>query len=108
MPVILYKNVDKKIEVPTDSNILRTSLRYDGALPNKCGGGFCGTCVIKIEEGSEYLDKIKPAEHKKLGEELLEQGYRLGCQTFISGDVTVSWDDEITKQVQRNKVKINR
>jgi ferredoxin len=105
MPNLYFKNIDKTIEVPENSSILRTSLRYDGKVPNKCGGGFCGTCVVKIEEGSENLDKIKPAEQKKLGSELLDQGYRLACQSFTSGDLTISWDEEFTKQVQRRKVK---
>ncbi|MGO4886692.1 2Fe-2S iron-sulfur cluster-binding protein [Anaerobacillus sp. MEB173] len=108
MPFINYKNADKKFEVPNESNILRVSLRYEGDLPNRCGGGYCGTCLVKIEEGAENVDKIKPAEVKKLGEELLEQGYRLGCQSFITGDVTVSWDDALTKEVQRRKVKVNK
>jgi ferredoxin len=105
MPNIHFKNIDKSIEVSPESNILRNSLRYDGKVPNRCGGGFCGTCVVKIEEGSENLDKIKPAEKKKLGEELLAQGYRLACQTFTTGDISVSWDEEFTKQVQRRKVQ---
>jgi len=105
MPRLYFKNSDKNIEVPNNSSILRNSLRYDGKVPNRCGGGFCGTCVVKIEEGSEHLDNIKPAEQKKLGSELLNQGYRLACQTFTSGDVSVSWDEEFTKQVQRRKVQ---
>jgi ferredoxin len=104
MPTIHYLTSDKKIEVPENSNILRMSLRYDGELPNRCGGGNCGTCVCKIEKGIEHTDKIKPVEKKKVGEELLAKGYRLGCQTFVNGDVELSWDKEITKMVQRRKV----
>lgn len=106
MPIIHYYNSGKKFDVPENSNILRMSLRYDGELPNKCGGGVCGSCVCKIEEGSETLDKVKPMEKKKLGEEWLSKGYRLGCQTFItSSDVKISWDLEVTKEVQKRKVK---
>ncbi|WP_240374238.1 2Fe-2S iron-sulfur cluster-binding protein [Bacillus piscicola] len=104
MPSIHFINTDKTVEVPEESNILRMSLRHEGGLPNRCGGGICGTCVCKPESGVENLDKVKVQEKRKLGEEWLEKGYRLGCQTFVNeGDVAISWDDEVTKQVKRRK-----
>ncbi|WP_054635362.1 2Fe-2S iron-sulfur cluster-binding protein [Thalassobacillus sp. C254] len=106
MAIIKIKNTDRQLEVDDNSNILRNSLRYDGDVPNRCGGGYCGTCLVKIEDGSENLDNIKPAEKKKVGEDLLEEGYRLACQTFVVKDeITLSWDKEMTKKVQRQKVK---
>jgi ferredoxin len=104
MPKITYITSGKEFEVPETSNILRMSLRYDGDLPNLCGGGICGSCVCKIEEGAEFLDKVKNQEYRKLGEEWLNKGYRLGCQTFVEGgDVKVSWDPEVTKEVRKRK-----
>ena len=104
MPKIHFINNDKQLDVPENSNILRMSLRYDGELPNRCGGGICGTCVFKAVEGAEFLDKVKIQEKRKLGEEWLEKGYRLGCQTFVTnGDVTLAWDEEVTKQVIKRK-----
>lgn len=104
MPSIHFVNSNKKLEVPEDSNILRMSLRYDGELPNRCGGGICGTCVFKTNEGAEFLDKVKVQERRKLGEEWLGKGYRLGCQTFVTnGDISISWDEEVTKQVIKKK-----
>jgi uncharacterized 2Fe-2S/4Fe-4S cluster protein (DUF4445 family) len=29
-----------------------------------------------------------------LGPELIAAGYRLACQTYVEGDVTVSWDPD--------------
>ncbi|RJS61873.1 2Fe-2S iron-sulfur cluster-binding protein [Bacillus sp. PK3_68] len=104
MPNIHFINSQKTLEVPEHSNILRMSLRYDGELPNRCGGGICGTCVFKTEEGAEFLDNVKIQERRKLGEEWLEKGYRLGCQTFVTtGDIAVSWDEEVTQQVKKRK-----
>jgi ferredoxin len=104
MPTIRFINSNKQLEVPEDSNILRMSLRYDGDLPNRCGGGICGTCVFKAEAGVEFLDNVKIQERRKLGEEWLEKGYRLGCQTFVTnGDIEISWDEEITNQVKMRK-----
>jgi ferredoxin len=104
MPNIHFVTSGKVIEVPENSNILRMSLRYDGDLPNRCGGGICGTCVFKTEKGAEFLDKVKVQERRKLGEEWLDKGYRLGCQTFVTnGDIAISWDEEITSQVKKRK-----
>ncbi|MDQ0243098.1 ferredoxin [Bacillus fengqiuensis] len=104
MPNIHFVTSGKVLEVPEDSNILRMSLRYDGELPNRCGGGICGQCVFKAEEGAEFLDKVKVQERRKLGEEWLEKGYRLGCQTFVTkGDVSIAWDEETTTQVKKRK-----
>ena len=58
MPNIHFVNSTKRLEVPEDSNILRMSLRYDGELPNRCGGGICGTCVFKTKEGASFLDHV--------------------------------------------------
>ncbi|MGG1675297.1 2Fe-2S iron-sulfur cluster-binding protein [Neobacillus sp. NRS-1170] len=104
MPKIHFINSNKQLEVPENSNILRMSLRYDGELPNRCGGGICGTCVFKAENGNEFLDNVKIQERRKLGEEWLGEGYRLGCQTFVTnGDISISWDEAITEQVKKRK-----
>jgi ferredoxin len=104
MPKINFITSNKQLDVPENSNILRMSLRYDGDLPNRCGGGICGNCVFKAEEGIESLDNVKVQERRKLGEEWLEKGYRLGCQTFITDqDISISWDEEVTSQVKKRK-----
>ena len=46
MPNIRFINSNKQFEVPEDSNVLRMSLRYDGELPNRCGGGICGSVCL--------------------------------------------------------------
>ena len=71
--------------------MLRVSLREQGGIPFKCGGGLCGTCKCRIEQGLEHTDAIKPKERKHLTEEQFKAGYRMACQTFMSGDVSVSW-----------------
>lgn len=40
MPKINFVTSNKELDVPENSNILRMSLRYDGDLPNRCGGGI--------------------------------------------------------------------
>ena len=81
---------------PVGSSLLRTSIREKGGIPWKCGGGICGTCRCHIDAGLEHTDKVKPKERKHLTEEDLAGGFRMACQTFVSGDVTVSWTPRAT------------
>ena len=81
----------KEISGPEDSNLLRLSIREKGGIPFKCGGGLCGTCRCLIEQGIEHTDAVKDKERKHLTEADLAAGYRMACQTFLGGDVSVSW-----------------
>ncbi len=67
------------------------SLREQGGIPFKCGGGVCGTCKCRIETGLENTDEIKAKERKHLTPEDFQNGYRMACQTFVRGDISVSW-----------------
>lgn len=89
--VTFLTNGAKVVSAPENSNLLRVSLREQGGIPFKCGGGLCGTCRCRIEQGLEHTDAVKPKERKHLSEEDLRQGYRMACQTFLNGDVAVSW-----------------
>lgn len=112
MPRIHFKTTDRYYEFPDgdEVNILRVSIRADCGLPWKCASGNCGTDRMVVEEGAENLDPPRRRERERLGD-LLDQGYRLACQTYARGDVTVAWDpdqvglDEESKVGQRLKSK---
>ena len=89
--VTFLTNNGKVASAPENSNLLRVSLREQGGIPFKCGGGLCGTCKCRIEQGLEHTDAIKPKERKHLTEEQFKAGYGMACQTFLNGDVSVSW-----------------
>jgi ferredoxin len=71
--------------------LLRLSIREKGGIPFKCGGGLCGTCKCRIEKGLENTDAIKDKERRHLSEADFANGHRMACQTFINGDISVSW-----------------
>ena len=52
-------------------------------------GDASGKC--RIEEGLAHTDAVKPKERKHLTEAQLAAGYRMACQTFVLGDIAVSW-----------------
>ncbi|MBN8987016.1 MAG: 2Fe-2S iron-sulfur cluster binding domain-containing protein [Rhizobiales bacterium] len=89
--VTFLTNSGKVASAPANSNLLRVSLREQGGIPFKCGGGLCGTCKCRIEAGLEHTDAVKPKERKHLTDDDLKAGYRMACQTFLNGDVSVSW-----------------
>lgn len=89
--IIFLSNGNKVVDAPGDSNLLRASLRGQGGIPFKCGGGVCGTCKCRIEQGRENTDEVKAKERRHLDEAQLAQGYRMACQTFVRGDIAVSW-----------------
>jgi ferredoxin len=91
MPTITFITSDRVITAPENSNLLRVSIREQVGLPFKCGGGICGTCRCRIEQGIQNTDKVKDKERKHLTDEELASGHRMACQTFIKGDVSVSW-----------------
>ncbi len=89
--VTFTTNGGKTVATPADSNLLRVSLRASGGIPFKCGAGLCGTCRCLIEQGIGNTDKVKPKERKHLTDADLAAGHRMACQTFVTGDVSVSW-----------------
>lgn len=89
--VTFITNENKVVSAPDNSNLLRVSLREKGGIPFKCGGGLCGTCKCRIEMGLENTDSIKDKEKRHLTPEDFANGYRMACQTFLNGDVSVSW-----------------
>jgi len=101
MPLMKFLTSDKTIEVAQDANILRSSIRFEGSVPFKCGGGLCGTCRVQIIEGQDNLSKVMKKEIDRLGQEKIDQGYRLACQTFINGDVTLAWGEEDVARLNR-------
>jgi ferredoxin len=101
MPKITFYTSGKSIEVPDDANLLRTSIRHEGSVPYKCGGGLCGTCKVRVVEGNEHLSKIMKKEIDRLGLDKLDEGYRLACQTFVTGDVTIAWGEEDLERLNK-------
>ena len=89
--ITFVTNGNKTVTAEENSNLLRVSLRQQGGIPFKCGGGICGTCRCHIDAGHENTDKVKNKERKHLTDADLAAGYRMACQTFVNGDVSVSW-----------------
>ncbi len=95
MPTIRFETSDRQVDFDdgTDVNLLRIALRYECGVPWKCASGLCGTDRVRIVEGAEFLSPPRKREKQLLGD-LLDDGVRLACQTYVSGPVRVVWDPE--------------
>ena len=74
-------------------NLLRVAIRNDCGIPFKCASGNCGTDRVRVEAGAENCSTLRRRERERLAE-LVDQGYRLACQTYVNGDVTIAWDPD--------------
>jgi ferredoxin len=54
------------------------------------GVGFCQLCTCRVEEGSEHLSPPTDMERNWLQESMLNEGYRMACQTTIRGAGPIS------------------
>jgi ferredoxin len=97
MPTIRFTTSDKEVTFPEgdEVNLLRIAIRNDCEIPFKCASGNCGTDRVRVEDGADNCIAPRRRERERLGE-LLDQGYRLACQTYVKGDVSIAWDPDQT------------
>ena len=98
MPRICFETSGREVTFPDgdEVNLLRVAIRNECGIPFKCASGNCGTDRVRVIEGADQLIPARRRERERLGE-LYEQGYRLACQTYVAGDVTVAWDPDQTE-----------
>ena len=77
----------------TRSTCYASRIRNDCGIPFKCASGNCGTDRVRVESGLENCMPMRRRERERLAE-LVDQGYRFACQTYVNGDVTIAWDPE--------------
>ncbi|MGH9138096.1 MAG: 2Fe-2S iron-sulfur cluster-binding protein [Acidimicrobiales bacterium] len=95
MPTIRFLTSGCAVDFSDDDevNVLRVAIRNECNVPYRCASGNCGTDRVFVEDGAENLSPPRRRERDRLGS-LLEQGWRLCCQTYAAGDVSLSWDPD--------------
>ncbi len=91
MPKVTFLPMDQTVETPEGETILETALSHDIPLQHACGG-FCSctTCQILVKKNPEALEPMEEDEEERLESTgKLEPQSRLGCQSKVTGDVTV-------------------
>lgn len=96
MPTIRFLTSGREVAFDDgdDVNLLRVAIRRECGVPYKCASGNCGTDRVQVVAGAENAEPPRRRERETLGDELLAQGYRLACQTYVRGDISVAWDPD--------------
>lgn len=80
-------NGKKMLEVPQGGDILHTLADEKIFLSSACGGkSTCGQCKVQVLEGG---GTILPTEVGFFNRKQINEGYRLGCQVKIKGDLKI-------------------
>ncbi len=89
MAKITFLPDNKTCDSPSNVTILEIAKRNNIPHVAACGGeGKCTTCRLLILEGIENCSKETETEKKLIDQAHTTKGFRLACQTSISGDIT--------------------
>jgi ferredoxin len=91
---IEFVKEDKEVVVAVGVNLRQKALEngidlytFKGKLTN-CGGyGQCGTCIVNVVKGAEYLSPKTDFEVRKLKRK--PDTYRLACQAMVNGPISI-------------------
>lgn len=90
MAKIIFQTDRIKQDVPDGSKIILIAEEIGASLSFGCREASCGTCRVYIVEGRKNLKPFENDETLVLGQEKINEGYRLGCQLVIkSGQVII-------------------
>ncbi|MGM9871272.1 MAG: NADH:ubiquinone reductase (Na(+)-transporting) subunit F [Muribaculaceae bacterium] len=86
-------NGDTDIEVQTGTSLLSALANSNVFLPSACGGkGSCGQCKVQVFEGG---GEILPTETVHFSRKQVQQGWRLGCQVKVKGDMSIGVPESV-------------
>jgi len=92
VPRIILHRGDKTFEGEVDENtnlVVKAGIRQF-PFPNLrygCGMGKCARCACRVLKGAEHLPEPNWKEKKQLGDERLNEGFRLVCQLWLFNDI---------------------
>ena len=79
------------VECPANSRLQDYLLAHGIYLLTACGGrGNCARCAVRVLEGEAAVNTM---DRMWFTQEQLEDGWRLGCQVYTKGPVTVEIPD---------------
>ncbi len=80
MAKLIFQNTGEEKHLPEGEPLHEHC--EEAGVPFACTEGVCGTCVIEVVEGMEYLSPLTQEEKDFLGEQDRE---RLACQCKLQG-----------------------
>lgn len=87
-----------EVEVKDGKKTLKAAKNANIKINTSCDGkGKCGKCLVKVLKGK--LSEPTKQELKVLGQEKIDKGYRLSCQTTIL-------EDSVIEILNSNEIKV--
>ena len=83
---IRVADTGERFEAEPEETILEAALRQQVPLPHACALGGCGTCRVRINQGTiayrEFPSGLTEQEHA--------EGYALACQALVTSDLDLA------------------
>jgi len=99
-----FEPVGRRAQAEDGEQLLNVARRAGVGLAAVCGGkGTCGRCVIQLVAGP--ISPPNSVESKFLTPDQLAAGYRLACQTMITGSLKVHIPPEALTTEQRLQIE---
>ena len=82
------------IECPANTRLQEYLLSRDIHILTACGGrGNCAKCAVRIVAGEAAINTM---DRVWFTEAQLQAGWRLGCQVYAKGPITVDLGERVT------------
>jgi len=90
MPKVKFKNNGEEKDAQMDAPLKDLTRDWGWPIAYGCEDGLCGTCIVKIVEGSENVTEITDKEKQTLEVMGMNDGeHRLACQCNVKGDIEI-------------------
>ena len=96
--------VGRRIDVEAGTTLLAATQMAGVGLVSLCGGeGWCESCLVRVAKGE--VNPPTQSERDFLGDEKVENGFRLACQVVPQTDVRIDIPPESLSAPQRLQVE---
>ena len=102
--IVDMQPVGRRIDIETGTTLLAATQMAGVGLVSLCGGeGWCESCLVRVAKGD--VNQPTQSELDYLGDEKVEEGFRLACQVVPHTDVRIDIPPESLSTPQRLQVE---
>ncbi len=99
-----FEPIGRRVAVEPDTTLLEAAQHAGVLLTAICGGeGSCGHCIVRVMRGS--VSPPTRTEEAELGRDKIAAGWRLACQTTLSGDLHIHVPPDSLATAQRTQTE---
>ena len=116
---VVFTPSGKRGDFPVGTPLLQAARALGVDVDSVCGGrGICGRCQVnpsygdfskfKVKSRPENISNVNAVEERYRSKRKMKEGRRLGCSSFIQGDLVVDVPEEsqVHKQVVRKRAEV--